>query len=215
MNRFSLLVVIALLGSGPLASEAAPAGARTESAPEPRVVHDQQPSHLKWLIPSAHAAGVLLASRVGAGLIWPDGFSVADARFSTFKQAWTRPPLFREDEAFFEWDSDGWPINALGHGLMGSEIYLRHRQARFSLATAAAMTLIWTAVWEYLIEAPHKRPSSVDLVWTPAGGLLLGEARHELFCWVRQMRRSTWRGVLLYVIDPIGQLERDLFGLPW
>ncbi len=76
------------------------------------------------------------------------------------------------------------------------------------------MTLAFSFTWEYLIEAWHKQPSGIDLLWTPTGGALLGEGRYQLCQLARQrLRPSVGRQLLFYLLDPLGQLERDLFGL--
>ena len=56
-------------------------------------------------------------------------------------------------------------------------ICLRHRQAHHRPWVALGMTLAWSVVWEYLIEAWHKQPLGLDLMWAPTGGALLGEGR--------------------------------------
>ena len=95
---------------------------------------------------------------------------------------------------------------------MGSEFYLRYRQARFPSWAALGMTVAWTLVWEYLVEAWHKQPSGIDIIWTPVAGAMIGEGRYQLYLRIRSMDRSTGRHLLLYLIDPLGQLERDLLG---
>ncbi len=114
---------------------------------------------------------------------------------------------------FFQWDGDPWAHNLIGHSVMGSEFYLRHRQARFPAWAALCMTLAWTLAWEYMVESWHKQPSLIDIVWTPVGGAMLGEGRYQLYRRVRRMERSAGRHLLLYLLDPLGQLERDLLGL--
>jgi hypothetical protein len=47
----------------------------------------------------------------------------------------------------------------------------------------------WTAgasvAWEYALEGSVKRPSAIDLAWTPiVGGLLLGELRFRAYRWL-------------------------------
>ena len=109
-------------------------------------------------------------------------------------------------------DGDPWTINVFGHGLFGSEIYTRTRQCGHGVAasvTAAAATAI---IWEYMVEAPYKRPSAVDLVWTPLGGALLGEVRFQFTRWLQRDSSNPVKNVLLIVTDPFGELERRVFG---
>jgi len=78
-----------------------------------------------------------------------------------------------------------------------------------------AMALAWTGVWEYIVEAWFVRPSAFDLFWTPIGGAVMGEARYVLYTEILKMEDTAGRHVLLYLIDPLGQFERDVFGLEY
>jgi hypothetical protein len=168
-----------------------------------------------WLVPTLHCAGVSLVTRVSASLIWPEAFDVtrAEENWQRFKAAWVGAPAHDGSRGFFAWDQDPWALNLIGHGLFGSEIYLRHRQSHHPPWLALTMTTLWTLLWEYVVEAWHKHPSAVDLLWTPAGGALLGEGRYWLYRRILRMRASGGRRALLYLIDPLGQLERELLGL--
>mgnify|MGYP000856152690 CR=1 FL=1 len=63
----------------------------------------------------------------------------------------TRPPLFDPKRRAFEWDGDPWTINVIGHGLMGSELYVRARACSFgwagSLAFAAGARQVFVPVY--------------------------------------------------------------------
>lgn len=159
---------------------------------------------------------MLAATRLGLSALWPDAFALTPAgeRWATFGRSWTSAPAWRGDAPVFESDGDPWPINAVGHGLLGSELYLRHRQTHHGPWVCLAATAAWSLLWEYVIEAWHKPPSGIDLAWTPTGGALLGEGRYRLWAALRAGPGTGWRRVLLYVVDPLGQLERDLLGLP-
>ena len=179
---------------------------------EAREPEDQQP---QWVVPSLHSAGLLLAMRLTCSAQWPETYNIRrhERNRDTFKRSWSSAPTFDRSEGFFEWDHDPWTINLLGHGAMGSEIHLRHRQAHHPLWLALAMTVAWTLVWEYGVEGWHKHPSGIDLLWSPLGGGLLGEGRFWLHRRIHRMPPSTGRHLLLYLVDPFGQLERDLFDL--
>lgn len=169
-----------------------------------------------WLVPTLHTAGLFVTMRIGASLLWSETFDPARGRRNsrTFVRSWYHAPSFDPDAGFFQWDGDPWTINLLGHGVMGSEIYLRHRQAGHPVIGALAMTAIWSFLWEYLIEGWHKHPSAVDLLWTPLGGALFGAGRYWLYRAVQRIAHPVWRHVVLYLVDPLGQLERDLLGAP-
>lgn len=176
------------------------------------------PPRPRWLVPTLHAGGLLLVLRAGASLAWPQTYDLTrvSRNAHTFARSWSSPPDLDTRRGFFEWDGDPWPINLVGHGLMGSELYLRYREAHHPWWAAGLMTLAFTFVWEYLIEAWHKQPSGIDLLWTPTGGALLGEGRYQLYRLARRrLRPSAGRHVLLYLLDPLGQLERDVLGLAY
>jgi hypothetical protein len=159
------------------------------------------PEDAGWKVPAAHAGALLGAMRVGASLAWPAAYD--PLRFGdearNLRIAFTQPPDFRPRLGIFRSDGDPWAINVFGHGAFGSEVYLRARECGHGALPALAFTAIVSTAWEYLVEGPYKRPSAIDLVWTPlAGGLLLGEVRYRLW------RAGIWRAV----VDPFGEIER-------
>ena len=91
---------------------------------------------------------------------------------------------------------------------MGAELYHRARTCRLSVPAALAFTAGASVVWEYVFEGNGVRPSAQDLVYTPVAGLVLGEARFQLFRAVGRLSPSTGRTALTVVIDPFGELER-------
>ncbi|MBK6847299.1 MAG: DUF3943 domain-containing protein [Proteobacteria bacterium] len=169
-----------------------------------------------WLVPTLHGAGFLSAMYLCSVAIWPQSFDVTDSgdNWARFRRGFSTAPEWRRGAGPFEWDGDPWSLNVIGHGLFGSEFYLRYRQYRQPPWVAALLALAWSVTWEYLVENWHKQPSGIDLVWTPVAGSLLGEGRYQLYRQVRALRRSAGRHLLLYLIDPFGQLERDLLRLP-
>ena len=183
---------------------ASPAAVQTEVVPD-------------WNLPALHSAGLLLVLRLGCSALWSDHFDVSqvDQNAQIFRTSWSEAPQFDSKAGFFEWDHDPWAINLFGHGLMGSEHYFVYRRSGHPWWTALGMTVAWTLIWEYLVEAWHKHPSGLDLVWTPVGGALIGEGRFLLYKRILRMHPSVGRHALLYLMDPIGQLERDVLGLDY
>lgn len=172
----------------------------------------QQPPHREsWLVPTLHAAGLFTAQRVGAMLLWQRAFSLEDGdrNLRHLREGWTQPPVFDASRRIFTWDGDRWQINLVGHGLMGSELYLRARQCGHNALASMAFTAIASAVWEYGVEVWNAPPSANDLVWTPLGGALLGELR--FVTWELAGRLGTApRAIVRAVVDPFGELERAL-----
>jgi hypothetical protein len=195
----SLLVAaaLALAEAVPAAQETAPG----REAPDP----DRDPR--SWLVPAAHAGGVLLGMRVSSSVLWPDAYDPTrlGPERDQLRLAYTRPPELRSGGALLESDGDPAWLNGLGHGLFGSEVYGRTRQCGHGALAAFLATTAASVAWEYGLEAPHKRPSAVDLVWTPLAGGALGEARFRLHRWLKHRRSAAW---LLFAVDPFGETER-------
>lgn len=168
---------------------------------------DDDPS---WSIPSLHALGLMTTMRLTEAVIWPEPF--ADTNLSrmgrSYEAAFTKPPKWDSSKPAFEWDGDPWWVNGVGHALFGSELYLRARTCKNAILPALAFTVIGSTVWEYGFEANGVRPSALDLWYTPAAGLVLGEARYLGWTLARSIGDRTWRGVLTGVFDPFGELER-------
>jgi hypothetical protein len=166
-----------------------------------------------WLVPSLHALGLMTVMRSSEAYLWPEPFANVTRFGYHYGQAFSRPPLWDGSRPLFEADGDRWQINVIGHGLFGSELYLRARACRKPLWQALLFTGAASTLWEYGFEANGVRPSGLDLVYTPAAGLLLGEGRFQLLEVARRMAPGTGRTVLRAVMDPLGELER-LLGTP-
>lgn len=169
------------------------------------------PHRSSWVIPTLHGGGQLLLQRVGLSVLYGSAFTLDDpARAAqSFGRAWTTPPLFDASRRVFEWDRDIFYINLFGHGLMGSELYLRARQCGHGFAASLLFTAGMSFAWEYLVESWHAQPSALDLAWTPLGGALLGEFR--FVAWELAGRLPpTPRRVIRAIVDPFGELERGL-----
>lgn len=170
----------------------------------------QEPPHEpSWLVPALHGVGLLTAQRAGAMLLWQHAFSLEDGdrNLRSLRMAYTEPPKFDASRRFFEWDGDRWQINLVGHGLMGSELYLRARQCGHGALPSIAFTAAASALWEYGVEVYNARPSANDLVWTPLGGALIGELRFVTWGAAGRLPRG-WRTVVRAIVDPFGELER-------
>jgi len=78
-------------------------------------------------------------------------------------------------------DGDKWAINYIGHPVSGSFYYQVARHDGFgvigSTLYSAAMSGLF---WEFGIEAMAEIPSTQDLIVTPLGGALLGEAFYQV-----------------------------------
>jgi hypothetical protein len=180
------------------------------AAGDPAVPSDPTPAP-SWRVPTAHAGGVLLGMRLSLGIVWPDAYDPTrfGAERRQLRVAYTRPPELRTDRALLASDGDPAWLNGVGHALFGSEVYGRTRQCGHGALAALAATAAATVAWEYAIEAPHKRPSAIDLVWTPLVGGAFGEGRFRLHRWLKARGSAPW---LLFVVDPLGETERRALG---
>jgi hypothetical protein len=195
-------LALALLALAPHAgAEAKPLPAPVDPEPEPN-----------WVVPTLHGLGVMTGMRIGAAIIWPEPFADPDLERigRSYERAYTRPPRWDSERDFFEWDGDPWPVNAVGHALFGSELFLRARSCHFRPLPALAFTALGSAVWEYGFEASAVQPSALDLVYTPLAGIALGELRYFGWQLASRLGHRTWRGVLKSVLDPLGEFERAL-----
>lgn len=146
--------------------------------------------------------------RTTEALLWPEPF----ARYETFgdhyARTFTEPPVFDDHQPFMRWDGDSLTINVVGHGLFGSELYLRARQCRLGWAGSLLFAGLSSAAWEYAFEGNGVRPSAQDLVYTPLAGLVLGEARYLLHGLARRATSTVVRRLATTAVDPFGELER-------
>lgn len=165
-----------------------------------------------WVIPSLHALGLMTVMRTSEAVLWPDPFADTSLlRFGVrYADAFTLPPRWDGSRNAFEWDGDRWFINVVGHGLFGSELYLRARTCRKPLWQALLFTTLASGVWEYGFEANGVRPSALDLTFTPLSGWVLGEARFWTWSAASSLRPGVLKQVLQVAVDPLGELERGL-----
>jgi hypothetical protein len=165
--------------------------------------------------PVLHALGLMTTMRLSEAYLWPQPF--AETAPTTlgrhYHAAYSQPPRWDGARPLFEADGDRWQINVLGHGLFGSELYLRARTCHFRPWQALLFTGLASATWEYGFEANGVRPSALDLVFTPTAGLVLGEARFQGWKAARGLAPGALRTTLTVVLDPLGELER-LAGSP-
>jgi len=209
MNVRSAAVLVAL------ATLAAPLPAFADESSEPTEATEAAEPAQSWAVPTLHALGLMTTMRLTEAVIWPEPF--ADTSLSnwgrSYGDAFTHAPRWDSSRPVFEWDGDRWYINAVGHALFGSELYLRARTCRNGVLAALAFTAIGSTLWEYGFEANAVRPSALDLAYTPVAGLVLGETRYLVWTAAKKLRDPTLRGVLSAIVDPLGDIERA-FGTP-
>jgi hypothetical protein len=163
-----------------------------------------------WSIPVLHSLGVMTQVRVAEAFLYPDTFAETDLEVigNRYAEAFSMPPVFDTSRRAFEWDGDPWPINVVGHGLLGSEFYTRMRICRHGPLASLAFTAAGAVVWDYAFEANGVRPSGLDLIYTPLAGALLGEGRYWAWRGASALSSPAWRTTLMILFDPLGELGR-------
>jgi hypothetical protein len=78
-------------------------------------------------------------------------------------------------------DGDKWAINYIGHPISGSFYYQVARHDGFGVVGSTIYSAAMSGLfWEFGIEAMAEVPSTQDLIVTPLGGALLGEAFYQV-----------------------------------
>ena len=193
-------LVVLLAQAAPIAP-IAPAETAPEPTAEPRA---------DLVIPLVHATTLMTVMRVTESFLWPDPFSRTEHFAAHYEEAFTKLPIFDTRRSTFEWDGDPWYVNTLGHGLFGSELYMRARTCRMPWYGALVFAAASSTVWEYAFEANGVRPSALDLVYTPLAGAALGEARYLVWRAAGNLRSPPLRTTVRVLVDPFGEAERAL-----
>jgi hypothetical protein len=160
------------------------------------------------VVPALHAVALMSVMRVTETVLWPRPFAESGHFATHYAEAYTTTPKFDPDQPFMQWDGDPLVVNVVGHGLFGSELYLRARQCRLGWAGSGVFAAMASAVWEYGFEANGVRPSALDLVYTPLAGIALGEARFVLYRAARALSSPLARTIVRSAVDPFGEIER-------
>jgi hypothetical protein len=187
--------------------------ARPASAEEAVVTKPPEPAIAPRLaIPIVHALGLMSVMRLSEAYLWPHPFAETNSvRLGLhYHDAFSLPPRWDGSRPLFQEDGDRWQINVLGHGLFGSELYLRARTCRLPAWQAWLFTGLASATWEYGFEANGVRPSALDLTFTPLAGLVLGETRYQAWRAVGRLQPGALRTTLSALLDPLGDAERAL-----
>jgi hypothetical protein len=168
----------------------------------------------KISIPFVRAAVVQTAMYTASASIWPEAYSpfLGKENVRQFKESWSSPPEYHFTPNVLASDNDWWYFNLIMHGLFGSEMYLAARDWGRGPVGAVLFAIFASTAWEYLIESWTKQPSAVDLFFTPAFGVLLGELRYQAVRAAYRMGNKPLSRTLRILVDPLGELERTLLG---
>jgi hypothetical protein len=168
-----------------------------------------QPSEAPiFSVPILHSVALMGVMRATEAFLWPQPFAESSDIGWHYEQAYTKPPKFDSKQGFMRWDGDPLFVNVVGHGLFGSELYLRARQCRLGWAGSLVFAAAASTAWEYVVEANGVRPSAQDLIYTPLAGLVLGEGRYFVYRAAGGISSKVGRSILRGVVDPLGEIER-------
>lgn len=208
----SLLIVSTATAAEPKDEPRAPEAAPAQSASLRRL---EEPTLRVWPV-VIETATLFTVMRTSEAYLWPEPFSFrqADQWSARYERAFTRPPEFDSSRGFMQWDGDRFTINVIGHGLLGSELYLRPRRCGFGLWGSLGVATAASALWEYGFEANGVQPSGVDLWYTPLSGLILGEARYQAWRASARVDHPAIRFLLRTLFDPVGEFSGAAFGSP-
>ena len=141
-----------------------------------------------------------------------DAFNWAVARY-VYNFDWARISLatwktnIREG---WEWDSDKFGINFIGHPHTGNFYFNVARSNGYSYWGSLPFAVEGSLLWEYFGE--NSRPSINDIINTPVSGMFLGEIFYRLSSNVLDDRtrggQRVWREILAAIIDPPRALSR-------
>lgn len=133
--------------------------------------------------------------------------------------AWNKEderPLFKRYADHFRagpvWDGDKAIFNAILHPYAGAAYYMSARSQGFNVLGSMLYCIgISTFFWEYGIECFMEVPSIQDLIITPIGGTVLGEAFYIL---KRHIVRNDYcllgsrvaGNIVAFIIDPVNEV---------
>jgi hypothetical protein len=116
--------------------------------------------------------------------------------------AWKRK-LMADDVTF---DPDRFNTNAIGHPMGGVAYYQIARGNGLGPGEAFVATFLASMFWEYLVEIPEY-PSVNDMILTPGGGAVIGEASYQLGRYLANSGTGIGNCVGALLFSPIASLN--------
>jgi hypothetical protein len=114
----------------------------------------------------------------------------------------------------WEWDSDRFGINFIGHPYTGSMYFNAARSQGYNYFESVPFAVGGSLIWEYFGE--NTRPSYNDIINTPVSGAFLGEIFYRISSNILDDRitsgNRTFREIAAGLIDPVRGLNRLLQG---
>lgn len=110
-----------------------------------------------------------------------------------YKKTFTTPPVKDKDLAV---------INYIGHPYQGSFYFNATRSQGALFWQASLFTFMQSVLWEYVWEGGLEQPSIQDLIFTPLGGILLGELSHRATLAMRKNGLQWYEIIVTCIINP-------------
>src|SRR5688572_11509389 len=117
-------------------------------------------------------------------------------------RAWKRK-MTAEDIVF---DGDHYNTNAVGHPLGGTAYYQIARGNGLGPGVSFIASFLGSTFWEYFVEIPE-HPSLNDLILTPAGGAVIGEATYQLGRYLARSGTSLGHCAGAFVFSPVASIN--------
>jgi hypothetical protein len=108
------------------------------------------------------------------------------------------------------WDDDAFTTNQFGHPYLGNLAFNAARSNGIGFWGSALAAFGSSLFWELVMET--ETPSINDQLFTPAGGVLLGEALHRVGAAIRWRDDAFPSRALAVAVDPMGAISRWTHG---
>ncbi|MDX2089807.1 MAG: DUF3943 domain-containing protein [Kofleriaceae bacterium] len=108
------------------------------------------------------------------------------------------------------WDDDAFTTNQFGHPYFGNLAFNAARSNGIGFWGSALASFAGSLFWELVME--NATPSINDQLFTPAGGIMLGESLFRLGEAIRWRDRSFPSRALAAIVDPMGAVSRWTHG---
>ncbi|MCX6268321.1 MAG: DUF3943 domain-containing protein, partial [Bacteroidetes bacterium] len=114
----------------------------------------------------------------------------------------------------WEWDSDRFGVNFIGHPYSGTLSYNAGRANGYNYYQSFCFAVGGSLLWEYFGE--NTRPSYNDIIYTPINGAFLGEILYRLSSNIlddrTRGRERVFREIAAGIIDPVRGFNRLIQG---
>lgn len=110
----------------------------------------------------------------------------------------------------WEWDDDAFTTNQFGHPYFGNLAFNAARSNGIGFWGSSLASFAGSLFWELVME--NATPSINDQLFTPTGGIMLGESLFRIGEAIRWRDRSLPSRVLATAVDPMGAVSRWIHG---